>query len=99
MIACKGKGRGQSIGKKADDVFTHACGSHMIALFPKPKARNNAYYMIGFLGIQAGNHANCLAKDSKRQLCLPYFAAEWFAVCKKGGQKVVEMMRLTPPLW
>ena len=50
------------------------------------------YYIIGFLGIQAGNHAKRLAKGSGRQLCLSYFAAEQFAVRNKGGEEVVEKL-------
>ena len=46
--------------------------------------RNNVYYIIGFLGIQAGNHAKRLSKGSRRQLCLSYFAAERFTVRNKS---------------
>ena len=92
MISYQGEEGGQSIREKADDAFSHACESDSTIVFPQPKVRDNVYYIIGFLRIQAEKQAKRLAEDSGRQLCLSYFASKRFFIRNRGGEEAVRQL-------
>ena len=66
LISYQGEEGGQSIQEKADNAFSHAYESDSSILFPKPKVRDNVYYIVGFLGTQAEKQAKRLAEASGR---------------------------------
>ena len=50
------------------------------------------YYIVGFLGNQAENHAKRMAKESGRQDCMLHFVQARFAVRNKGEEAAVKKL-------
>ena len=73
LIAYTMSGDTHSIKEKVSRAFAHVMALSTDKLFPWPKVGNNVYYIVGFLGNQAENHAKRMAKGSGRQDCMLNF--------------------------
>lgn len=88
MIVYPSRGDNLTITEAVQSQVEIALREGTTALFPKPNTKNNAYYIIGFLGHQAEKEAKRRAKDSGVKAYLTYIAHNRFLVRRRGEKDI-----------